>query len=72
MEHNTQPPIFQSAIPTTNPGIQALIHSDKLYIEKGVSYSRYVTVKPYDSMELVRNGKILNFIFKDNTSFVNR
>ena len=69
---NKQPPVFQSNIQTTNPAIQSLLHEDRLYVEKGVNFSKYVTVFPLDSLELIKNGKIVNFVFRDNTCFVNR
>ena len=71
MEGHKVPPSFPPAISTINPEIESLLKQDQLYIQKGVNYSRYVTIFPFDSQELIKSSKNVNFIFKDSVSFVN-
>ena len=68
---NRNPPNFSSPIPTVSPTVRSLTESDELFIEKGVSFSKFLPIKPLDPLDLIKNSGVLCYYFKDNSVFIN-
>ena len=70
MEHSN-PPNFQAPKTTVAPTVQSLLNDNVLFLESGISYCKYVPLKPMDHMELIKNSKIVSYFFRDQTCFIN-
>ena len=68
---NTTPPPFHSSITTVDPTVKAILSENELFIEHGVSFAKYVPLKPNDNMGLVRDSKLLCYYYKDANCFLN-
>ena len=68
---NSNPPKFQSPIPTVSPSVRSLTENNELFLEKGVSFSKFISLKPLDPLDLIKNSGVLCYYFRDNSVFVN-
>ena len=68
---NTQPPPFQRPIAALDPTVQSILNENELIVERGISYSRYVPLRPVDNLELLKNSKLLNYYYKDLNCYLN-
>ena len=69
--NNDNPPQFKSPTQTISPTVRSLTENDELFIEKGVSFSKYISLKPLDPMDLIKNSGVLCYYFKDSSVFIN-
>ena len=68
---NGQPPPFHEPIRTIDPAIKSLLKEEKLTIQHGISFSKYLALKPLDNFELIQNSKLLSFYFRDANCYIN-
>ena len=68
---NTTPPPFHSSISTIDPTVKSILSENELFVEDGVSFAKYVPLKPNDNMGLVRDSKLLCYYYKDSNCFIN-
>ena len=68
---NATPPAFNQPRETLDPTVQSILNDNELFIQHGINYSRYISLKPIDNMELVQNSKLVSFYFKDKNCFIN-
>ena len=71
MDH-AEPPPFQGVKDTLAPSVQSLLKNETQFlIEHGISYCKYVPIKPIDNLELVSSSKLVNFYYKDQSAYIN-
>ena len=68
---NELPPPFSAPVKTLSPTVNSLLNENELFIEHGIAYSKYVSLKPIDNLELIKNSKLVQFYYKDQNCFLN-
>ena len=71
MMENATPPQFRPPLPTISPTVKSLTENDDLFLEKGVSFSKYIPIRPLDPMDLIKNSGVLNYYFRDSSAYIN-
>ena len=68
---NGRPPTFTQPTETLDPTVRSILNENELFVEHGISYSRYVVLKSIDNMELIKNSKLVSYYYKDQNCFLN-
>ena len=68
---NTQPPNFIAPTSTLSPTVNSLLNENELFIEHGISYTKYVSLKPLDNLDVVKNSKLVSYFYRDQNCFLN-
>ena len=69
MEHAT-PPAFQPPKNTVDIGVTSLLSNNELLISSGVNYSKYLSLKPLERDDVMKETKTMSFFFRDENCFV--
>ena len=68
---NSTPPNFHAPITNVDPSVKSLLSNNELFVEHGISFAKYVPIKPIDSIGLIRDSKVLSYYYKDSNCFIN-
>ena len=70
MDHS-KPPNFQSPKTTIAPTVQELLNDNTIFIEEGIQFSKFISLKPIDPIDLIKTSRILSYHFRDQSCFLN-
>lgn len=69
MDHAT-PPTFQPPKNTVDVGVTSLLSNNELLISSGVQYSKYLSLKPLQRDDVMKETKTMSFYFKDENAYL--
>ena len=69
MDHAT-PPTFQPPKNAVDVGVTSLLSNNELLISSGVQYSKYLSLKPLQRDDVMKETKTMSFYFKDENAYL--